>query len=94
MVLTSHAYFRVTERGRPNKKASIRKKRSSSAPPVLQLPKKRLKWSNESMEKALQAVKNEQCKIKEAVREFNVPSTTLQDHISGRVVCACSETWP
>jgi len=37
------------------------------------------------MEKALQAVKNGQCKFKEAAREFNVPRTTLQDRISGRV---------
>jgi len=45
----------------------------------LQSPKKRLKWNNESMEKALQVVKDGQCKIKEAAREFNVPRTTLQD---------------
>ena len=38
------------------------------------------------MEKTLQAVKDRQWKIKEAVREFNVPRTTLQDRISGRVV--------
>ena len=86
MALTSRAYFRIMVRGRAKKKTSTRKKQSSSAPPVLQSPKKRLKWSNESMEKALQAVKDGQCKIKEAAREFNVPRTTLQDRISGRVV--------
>ena len=38
------------------------------------------------MKKASQAVKDRQCKFKEAAREFNVPRTTLQDRISGRVV--------
>ena len=46
----------------PMKKVSAGKKRSSSAPPVLQSPKKYLKWSNEYMEKELQAVKVRQCK--------------------------------
>ena len=40
----------------------------------------------ESMEMAIQAVKDGQCKIKEAAREYDVPRTTLQDRLSGRVV--------
>ena len=35
---------------------------------------------------AIQAVKDGQCKIKEAAREYDVLRTTLQDRISGRVV--------
>ena len=38
------------------------------------------------MEVAIHAVKDGRCKIKEAAREYNMPRTTLQDHISGRVV--------
>jgi len=38
------------------------------------------------MEMAIQAVKDGRCKIKEAAREYDVPRTTLQDHLSGRVV--------
>ena len=46
-------------RGRPKKKSpkTGRRKRSSSAPPSLNSPRKRLKWSNESMEQAMEAVK-------------------------------------
>ena len=75
MALTSCVYFKVMACGGPKKKAFTRKKQLSYAPPVLQSPKKRLKWSSESMEKALQAVKDGQCKIKEAAREFKVPRT-------------------
>ena len=83
--ITSRAYFRVMAHSMPKKKASTRNKPSSCALPVLRLPKKHLKWHNQSMKKASQAVKDRQCKFKEAAREFNVPRTTLQDRISGRV---------
>jgi len=36
--------------------------------------------------KGITSCKDGKYKIKEAAREFNVPRTTLQDHLSGRVV--------
>jgi len=34
----------------------------------------------------IEAVKDGQCKTKQAAREFNIPRTTLQDRISERVL--------
>jgi len=68
-------------RGRPRKR-----KRSSSAPPSLQSPKKRLKWSDESMVNAINAVKSGRCSVKRAAEDYKVPRTTLQDRIAGRVI--------
>ena len=70
-------------RGRLRKKSS-RKKRCSSAPPVMESPKKRLKWSEESMVAVIKAV-TQGCSIKRVAMEHGVPRTTLQDQISGRV---------
>ena len=67
-------------RGRKGK-ARRTKKRSSSAPPSLESPKKRLKWSNDNMELALDAV-IQACSVRRAA----VSRTTLQDRISGKVV--------
>jgi len=67
--------------GRPKKR-----KCSSLAPPCLQPPKKQLKWSNESMVKAIDAVKSGLCSVKWAAEDYKVPRTTLQDRISGRVI--------
>ena len=80
IVLTCCVHFSDMPRGRP-KKLSSRKKRSSSAPPVMQSPKKRLKWNYESMEMAIRAVKDGRCEIKEAAREYDVARTTLQDRL-------------
>ena len=70
-------------RGRP-KKSSSRRKRASSAPPVMESPKKRLRWSNESMVATMNAV-SKGCSINRAAVEHRVPRTTLQDRISGKV---------
>ena len=43
-----YCVFSVMPRGRP-KKSSSQRKRASSAPPVMESPKKHLRWSNESM---------------------------------------------
>ena len=71
-------------RGRPRKKLSSQKKRASSAPAVMESPKKCLKWSNESMVAAINAV-SKGCSISRATREHGIPRTTLQDRISGKV---------
>ena len=73
-------------RGRFRQRSSRRKnKRASSAPPSLESPKKRLKWCNESMINAIEAVK-QGCSVKRAAEEHGVPRTTLNDRISGRVM--------
>jgi len=46
---------------------------------MLTISKKRLKWSNESMVKAIDAVKSGHCSIKWAAEDYKVPRTTLQD---------------
>jgi len=58
---------------------------SSSAPASLESPKKRLKWSNESMELAMDTVR-QGCSVKRATEEHGVPRTTLQDRITREVV--------
>ena len=57
--------------------------RSNSAPPVLQSPKKRLKWTSECMVRAMDAVKRGSS-MKRAAEQHGVPRTTLRDRISGR----------
>ena len=71
------------KRGRPRKPSSKRM-RSNSAPPVLQSPKKRLKWTNESMIRAMDAV-TQGSSVKRAAEQHGVPRTTLRDRISGHV---------
>ena len=62
----------------PRGKRTRRKKCSPSAPPSLELPRKRKKWSNESMINAMEAVKKGSS-IKRAAEEYAVLRTTLQD---------------
>ena len=71
------------------RKILTKRKRSRSAPPVLQSPSKKVKvkrkrWTNEQMEEALKAVASGMG-INKAATEHNVPRTTLKDRISGRV---------
>jgi len=65
-------FFQDMPCGRPKKR-----KHSSSAPPCLQSPKKRLKWTNENMVKAMDAVKSGKCIVKRAAENYKVPRTTL-----------------
>ena len=69
--------------GRP-KKSSSQRKWASLAPPIMESPKKRIKWSNESMVAAMNAV-SKGCSVNRAAIEHRVPRTTLQDRISGKV---------
>ena len=62
----------------PLGKRTRRKKCSSSVPPNLESPRKRKKWSNESMINAMEAVKKGSS-IKRAAEEYAVLRTTLQD---------------
>ena len=71
-------------RGRSQRKRSRRKKRCSSAPPTLESPRKRLKWKNESMVSAMEAVKRGSS-IKRAAEEHGVPRMMLQDRVLGNV---------
>ena len=59
------------KRGRPRKPSSKRM-RSNLAPPVLQSPKKQLKWTNESMIRAMDAVK-QGSSVKRAAEQHGVP---------------------
>ena len=57
---------------------------ASESPPSTQL-KKLKQWSNESMVKAMEAVRSEEMKINKAASVLEVPPTTLEDRLSGRV---------
>ena len=72
--------------GRLKKKQISREKRLSSAPPVMESPRKQLKWTNQSMVAAINAVVEENSSINKAATEYGVPRTTLQDRITGRVL--------
>ena len=68
-----------------------RKRRSQSAPAALRDKKKRQyakrkQWTNESMEAALEAVRKGPISINKAAKLHGVPSTTLKDRLSGRVL--------
>ncbi|XP_028322317.1 uncharacterized protein LOC114475579 [Gouania willdenowi] len=47
--------------------------------------KKKKKWSEEAMERALMEVKSGRCTVRQAAREFSVPKSSLGDRVSGRV---------
>ena len=73
---------------RGQRKILTKRKRSKSAPPVLQSPVKRIKrkqWTNEQMEKALKKVESGETSINQAAKDHGVPRTTLKDRVSGRV---------
>ena len=70
--------------GRLKKRSKSQRKHASSAPPMLESPKKHLKWSDKSMAAAIKAVTNG-CSIKWVALEHSVPRTTLQDWITGLV---------
>ena len=72
---------------RGQRRILTKRKRSKSAPPALTSPVKRTRrklWTNEQMERAMDAVRSCKAGINEAARMYNVPSTTLKDRISGR----------
>ena len=72
---------------RGQRKVLTKRKRSRSAPPVLQPTSKKVKrkqWTNEQMERAIAMVQSG-ASIYQAARDHNVPRTTLWDRISGRV---------
>ena len=60
-------------------------RRSASESPPSTRPKKLKQWSNESMVKAMEAVRSEGMRINKAASVFEVPPTTLKDRLSGRV---------
>ena len=43
------------------------------------------KWTKEAMKNALEAVSNKEMMLRQASTEFNIPKSTLHDHISGCV---------
>ena len=70
----------------PRKAQRLRRKRSRSAPSVLQSPAKRPRrkqWSKEQMEAALKAAK---CGsgVNRAAIDHGIPPTTLKDRLRGR----------
>ena len=66
-----------------------RRKRLHSAPATLDCgtsnKTKRKQWTNESMDKAIQAVKRGRSSVQRAAIEHGVPQQTLHYRISGRV---------
>lgn len=47
--------------------------------------KKKKKWTEEAMERALIEVKSGRCTVRQAAKEFAVPKSSLGDRVSGRV---------
>lgn len=47
--------------------------------------KKKKKWTEEAMERALLEVKSGRCTVRQAAKEFGVPKSSLGDRVSGRV---------
>ncbi|XP_029924453.1 tigger transposable element-derived protein 1-like [Myripristis murdjan] len=47
--------------------------------------KKKKKWTEEAMERALVEVKAGRCTVRQAAKEFGVPKSSLGDRVSGRV---------
>ena len=77
--------YTLMKRGRPSKRARSKRSHTSSAPPALVSPKKRLKWTNQSMLVAINAVKNGSS-VNMAAICHGVPWITLQDRLSCRVI--------
>lgn len=48
--------------------------------------KKKKKWAEEAMERALIEVKSGRCTVRQAAKEFGVPKSSLGDRVSGRVM--------
>ncbi|XP_041864058.1 uncharacterized protein LOC121654155 [Melanotaenia boesemani] len=51
--------------------------------------KKKKKWTEETMERALIEVKSGRCTVRQAAKEFGVPKSSLGDRVSGRVTPGC-----
>nr|XP_057943275.1 uncharacterized protein LOC131138405 [Doryrhamphus excisus] len=47
--------------------------------------KKKKKWTEEAMERALVEVKSGRCTVRQAAKQFGVPKSSLGDRVSGRV---------
>ncbi|XP_054611682.1 uncharacterized protein LOC129169344 [Dunckerocampus dactyliophorus] len=47
--------------------------------------KKKKKWTEEAMERALIEVKSGRCTVRQAAKQFGVPKSSLGDRVSGRV---------
>ena len=67
----------------PIMKKKTKTKRRKTVP---RAQRKRLQWSNKSMETVLEAVMNGKTSINKAVVMYNVPCTSLKDWLNGKVV--------
>ena len=56
------------------------------APHVTTRPEVYKQWNNERMTRAMKAVSEEGMSVRRAASEFNVPRSTLNDRINGKVV--------
>ena len=59
--------------------------KENASPPDTRREKKLKQWSNESMIKAMDAVRCGQMGVNQAAEQFCVPKTTLKDRLSRRV---------
>ena len=75
--------FSAVPCGRPKKKQISQEKRLSSTLQWMEPPRKQLKWTNQSMLAAINAVVEGNISINKAAMEYGVPRTTLQD---GRIL--------
>ena len=67
----------------PIMKKKAKPKRRKTVP---RAQRKRLQWSNISMETAMEAVMNGKTSINKTAVMYNVPCTSLKDRLSGKVV--------
>ena len=73
----------------PKKLKKKGKPRSDSAPAATSLTvvkKKHKQWTDETMEAAMNAVTNENMPVLCASQMYNIPKTTIYDHISSKVL--------
>ena len=49
--------------------------------------KRRKKWKDEDMEKALEIVQKSQATLSGAAKQFDVPRKTLDDRVKGHGIC-------
>ena len=96
MIILNILYSRAAMslvRGRPSQGKRRGRPRSKSAPAVLRSPqkiRKRKQWPEESMQKALDAVKSG-VSVMRAAREHGVPRQTLRDRVSGKYSTVLSQ---
>ena len=79
------SFFTIPAGAMPNKKKSFNRSKPTDQPDIRPSQKRRMRWSNEQMERAMKAVFDEGVSVNKAAILHRVPST-LQGRLSGRVI--------